>query len=70
MLPLNNNMEYCSIDKWDMNSLNIFQSHVLVSIIGDAFQASKMEDSIRGGRDLIVEALRHKVNSTYYFLNG
>ncbi|XP_029011554.1 PTB domain-containing engulfment adapter protein 1-like [Betta splendens] len=35
-------------------------SHVLVSIIGDAFQASKKEDSIKGGRDLIVEALRHK----------
>ncbi|XP_026224300.1 PTB domain-containing engulfment adapter protein 1-like [Anabas testudineus] len=48
----------------DMYHCYLFQSkkfsHVLVSIIGDAFQASKMEDSIRGGRDLIVEALRHK----------
>ncbi|KAK2897986.1 hypothetical protein Q8A73_014366 [Channa argus] len=35
-------------------------SHVLVSVIGDAFRASKKEESIRGGRDLIVEALRHK----------
>ncbi|XP_070696176.1 PTB domain-containing engulfment adapter protein 1-like [Pempheris klunzingeri] len=35
-------------------------SHVLVSVVGDAFRASKKEESIRGGRDLIVEALRHK----------
>ncbi|XP_029973670.1 PTB domain-containing engulfment adapter protein 1 [Salarias fasciatus] len=42
----------------------LFQSktfgHVLVSVIGDAFQASKKEEEVRGGRDLIVEALRHK----------
>ncbi|XP_037540322.1 PTB domain-containing engulfment adapter protein 1 [Nematolebias whitei] len=43
----------------------LFQSkkfaHVLVSVIGDAFQAAKKEEKIRrGGRDLIVEALRHK----------
>ncbi|CAB1437345.1 unnamed protein product [Pleuronectes platessa] len=35
-------------------------SHVLVSLIGDAFRASKKEESVKGGRDLIVEALRHK----------
>ncbi|XP_023259470.1 PTB domain-containing engulfment adapter protein 1-like [Seriola lalandi dorsalis] len=48
----------------DMYHCYLFQSkkfsHVLVSIIGDAFRASKKEKSIRGGRDLIVEALRHK----------
>ncbi|XP_037629310.1 PTB domain-containing engulfment adapter protein 1-like [Sebastes umbrosus] len=48
----------------DMNHCYLFQSkkfsHVLVSVIGDAFQASKKEESVRGGRDLIVEALRHK----------
>lgn len=35
-------------------------SHVLVSVIGDAFRASQKEHSVKGGRDLIVEALRHK----------
>ncbi|XP_056130992.1 PTB domain-containing engulfment adapter protein 1-like [Lampris incognitus] len=48
----------------DMYHCYLFQSkkfsHVLVSIIGDAFQASKKEVKTRGGRDLIVEALRHK----------
>ncbi|XP_071331651.1 PTB domain-containing engulfment adapter protein 1-like [Trachinotus anak] len=48
----------------DMYHCYLFQSkkfsHVLVSTIGDAFRASKKEESIRGGRDLIVEALRHK----------
>ncbi|XP_031142250.1 PTB domain-containing engulfment adapter protein 1-like [Sander lucioperca] len=48
----------------DMNHCYLFQSkkfsHVLVSVIGDVFRASKKEESIRGGRDLIVEALRHK----------
>ncbi|XP_054465886.1 PTB domain-containing engulfment adapter protein 1-like [Anoplopoma fimbria] len=48
----------------DMNHCYLFQSkkfsHVLVSVIGDAFRASKKEKSVRGGRDLIVEALRHK----------
>lgn len=39
----------------------IFQSHVLVSVIGDAFRASTKEESVRGGKDLLVEALRHKV---------
>ena len=49
----------------DMYHCYLFQSkkfaHVLVSLIGDAFRASKKE-SVRGGRDLIVEALRHKNN--------
>ncbi|XP_017266770.1 PTB domain-containing engulfment adapter protein 1-like [Kryptolebias marmoratus] len=49
----------------DMYHCYLFQSkkfaHMLVSLIGDAFQAAKKEDNIRrGGRDLIVEALRHK----------
>ncbi|XP_026188873.1 PTB domain-containing engulfment adapter protein 1 [Mastacembelus armatus] len=48
----------------DMHHCYLFQSkkfsHVLVSVIGDAFRASKKEESIMGGRDLIVEALRHK----------
>ncbi|XP_068181974.1 PTB domain-containing engulfment adapter protein 1-like isoform X2 [Antennarius striatus] len=35
-------------------------SHVLVSVIGDAFRASQKEESVTRGRDLIVEALRHK----------
>lgn len=47
----------------EVNSVATFQSHVLVSVIGDAFRASKKEQSVRGGRDLIVEALRHKVSS-------
>ncbi|XP_028308957.1 PTB domain-containing engulfment adapter protein 1 isoform X1 [Gouania willdenowi] len=33
---------------------------VLVSVIGDTFRVSKRNESVRGGRDLIVEALRHK----------
>ncbi|XP_040919967.1 PTB domain-containing engulfment adapter protein 1-like [Toxotes jaculatrix] len=48
----------------DMYHCYLFQSkkfsHVLVSVIGDAFRASKKEENTRGGRDLIVEALRHK----------
>ncbi|AWP09227.1 putative PTB domain-containing engulfment adapter protein 1-like [Scophthalmus maximus] len=48
----------------DVHHCYLFQSKkfspVLVSLIGDAFQASKKEESTRGGRDLIVEALRHK----------
>ncbi|XP_056279935.1 PTB domain-containing engulfment adapter protein 1-like [Pseudoliparis swirei] len=47
----------------DMTHCYLFQSktfsHVLVSAIGDVFKASRKED-VRGGRDLIVEALRHK----------
>ncbi|KAK0132134.1 PTB domain-containing engulfment adapter protein 1 [Merluccius polli] len=35
-------------------------SHVLVSMIGDAFRVVKKEENVRGQRDLIVEALRHK----------
>ncbi|CAJ1055403.1 PTB domain-containing engulfment adapter protein 1-like [Xyrichtys novacula] len=36
-------------------------SHVLVSLIGDSFRASKKEtNNTRGERDLKVEALRHK----------
>ncbi|KAK7884770.1 hypothetical protein WMY93_027893 [Mugilogobius chulae] len=48
----------------DMYHCYLFQSkkfsHVLVSAIGDAFRASQKESSVQGGRDLIVEALRHK----------
>nr|XP_020473572.1 PTB domain-containing engulfment adapter protein 1-like [Monopterus albus] len=48
----------------DMCHCYLFQSkmfsHVLVSVIGDAFRASTKEESIHGRRDLIVEALRHK----------
>lgn len=59
--------EITHINIENLHFLNTFQSHVLVSVIGDAFQASKKEESVRGGRDLIVEALRHKVSSTLYF---
>ncbi|XP_041656273.1 PTB domain-containing engulfment adapter protein 1-like [Cheilinus undulatus] len=48
----------------DMYHCYLFQSrkfsHVLVSLIGDAFRASKSETNTRGARDLKVEALRHK----------
>ncbi|KAG7520376.1 PTB domain-containing engulfment adapter protein 1-like [Solea senegalensis] len=48
----------------DMFHCYLFQSkkfsHVLVSVIGDALRASTQEKTTRGGRDLIVEALRHK----------
>ncbi|RVE70190.1 hypothetical protein OJAV_G00061950 [Oryzias javanicus] len=48
----------------DIYHCYLFQSkayaHVLVSAIGDVFRASKNQESVRGGRDLIVEALRHK----------
>ncbi|XP_051947796.1 PTB domain-containing engulfment adapter protein 1-like isoform X2 [Xyrauchen texanus] len=48
----------------DMFHCYIFQSkkfsHLLVSIIGDAFQACKQNESLGGDRDLVVEALRHK----------
>lgn len=48
----------------DMYHCYLFQSkkfsHVLVSVIGDAFQASVKEENVAGRRDLIVEALRHK----------
>ncbi|XP_010743941.2 PTB domain-containing engulfment adapter protein 1 [Larimichthys crocea] len=48
----------------DTHHCYLFQSkkfsHVLVSVVGDAFRASKKQESNRGGRDLIVEALRHK----------
>lgn len=50
----------------DMYHCYLFQSqkfsHVLVSVIGDAFKASQKENSVQGQgrRDLIVEALRHK----------
>ncbi|XP_066528485.1 PTB domain-containing engulfment adapter protein 1-like [Hoplias malabaricus] len=37
-------------------------SHLLVSVIGDAFRASGQRESLRGSRDLVVEALRHKNN--------
>ncbi|XP_027879753.1 PTB domain-containing engulfment adapter protein 1 isoform X2 [Xiphophorus couchianus] len=48
----------------DMYHCYLFQSQklapVLVSAIGDAFRASRKEQNVRGGRDLVVEALRHK----------
>uniref|UniRef100_A0A8C6TZ82 PID domain-containing protein n=1 Tax=Neogobius melanostomus TaxID=47308 RepID=A0A8C6TZ82_9GOBI len=48
----------------DMYHCYLFQSkkfsHVLVSVIGDAFRASQKENNVPGGRDMIVEALRHK----------
>lgn len=53
-----------------VNFIAAFQSHVLVSVIGDAFRASKKEQSVRGGRDLIVEALRHKVSSSTFTIRA
>ncbi|XP_061591051.1 PTB domain-containing engulfment adapter protein 1-like [Cololabis saira] len=48
----------------DVYHCYLFQSkkfaHVMVSAVGDIFRASKKEETVRGGRDLIVEALRHK----------
>ncbi|XP_030623632.1 PTB domain-containing engulfment adapter protein 1 [Chanos chanos] len=48
----------------DMYHCYVFQSkkfsQILVSLIGDAFQASRQIENVRGGRDLVVEALRHK----------
>uniref|UniRef100_A0A673IFA8 PTB domain-containing engulfment adapter protein 1-like n=1 Tax=Sinocyclocheilus rhinocerous TaxID=307959 RepID=A0A673IFA8_9TELE len=48
----------------DMYHCYIFQSkkfsHLLVSIIGDTFQAYKQDGNLQGDRDLVVEALRHK----------
>ncbi|XP_041802627.1 PTB domain-containing engulfment adapter protein 1-like [Chelmon rostratus] len=48
----------------DTHHCYLFQSkkfsHVLVSVIGDTFRASKQEKSVKGGQDLVVEALRHK----------
>ncbi|XP_060794551.1 PTB domain-containing engulfment adapter protein 1-like [Neoarius graeffei] len=48
----------------DSHHCYVFQStkfsHLLVSAIGEAFQASRRSDSVRGSRDLVVEALRHK----------
>ncbi|XP_015236312.1 PREDICTED: PTB domain-containing engulfment adapter protein 1-like [Cyprinodon variegatus] len=48
----------------DMYHCYLFQSQkfapVLVSLIGDAFRATKKEHNVRAGRDLVVEALRHK----------
>ncbi|XP_072553538.1 PTB domain-containing engulfment adapter protein 1-like isoform X2 [Salminus brasiliensis] len=45
----------------------IFQSkkfsHLMVSVIGDAFRASQQSTGLRGSRDLVVEALRHKIQS-------
>ncbi|KAI4882761.1 hypothetical protein NFI96_017078, partial [Prochilodus magdalenae] len=37
-------------------------SHLLVSVIGDAFRANQQSTNLRGSRDLVVEALRHKNN--------
>uniref|UniRef100_A0A8C6Q5N9 PID domain-containing protein n=1 Tax=Nothobranchius furzeri TaxID=105023 RepID=A0A8C6Q5N9_NOTFU len=52
----------------------LFQSrkfaHVLVSVIGGSFQTSPKEESSRGGRDLIVEALRHKVENVLVRMNA
>ncbi|KAJ8369932.1 hypothetical protein SKAU_G00099600 [Synaphobranchus kaupii] len=48
----------------DMNHCYLLQSkkfsHLLVSIIGDAFQACRREEGVNSHRDLVVEALRHK----------
>ncbi|XP_046724990.1 PTB domain-containing engulfment adapter protein 1-like isoform X2 [Silurus meridionalis] len=48
----------------DSSHCYVFQStkfsHLLVSVIGDVFQSSRCLDSMRGSRDLVVEALRHK----------
>ncbi|KAF5888721.1 PTB domain-containing engulfment adapter protein 1-like [Clarias magur] len=48
----------------DSHHCYIFQSskfsHLLVSVIADAFGASRRSESVRGSRDLVVEALRHK----------
>ncbi|XP_061689517.1 PTB domain-containing engulfment adapter protein 1-like [Syngnathoides biaculeatus] len=35
-------------------------AYLLVSAVGDVFRAANKEESVKGGRDLIVEALRHK----------
>ncbi|TRY81898.1 hypothetical protein DNTS_034454 [Danionella cerebrum] len=49
----------------DMYHCYIFQtkkfSHLLVSIIGETFNAQKQSESLQGDRDLVVEALRHKI---------
>ncbi|XP_027024258.1 PTB domain-containing engulfment adapter protein 1-like [Tachysurus fulvidraco] len=48
----------------DSHHCYVFQStkfsHLLASVIGDAVKASRRSDSVRGSRDLVVEALRHK----------
>ncbi|KAM9445403.1 PTB domain-containing engulfment adapter protein 1 isoform 2-T2 [Clarias gariepinus] len=48
----------------DSHHCYIFQSskfsHLLVSVIADAFRVSRRSESVRGSRDLVVEALRHK----------
>ncbi|XP_028848477.1 PTB domain-containing engulfment adapter protein 1-like [Denticeps clupeoides] len=48
----------------EMHHCYVFQSkkfsHLLVSVIGDTFQASQKFKSVKGSRDLVVEALRHK----------
>ncbi|XP_018616050.1 PTB domain-containing engulfment adapter protein 1 [Scleropages formosus] len=48
----------------DMYHCYLFQSkkfsRFVVSMIGDMFKASRMDDSVKGSRDLVVEALRHK----------
>ncbi|XP_076875009.1 PTB domain-containing engulfment adapter protein 1 isoform X2 [Brachyhypopomus gauderio] len=50
----------------DVYHCYVFQSqkfsHLLVSVVGDAFQASRQKENVRAGRDLVVEALRHKNN--------
>ncbi|XP_026881402.2 PTB domain-containing engulfment adapter protein 1-like isoform X2 [Electrophorus electricus] len=50
----------------DLYHCYVFQSqkfsHLLVSVVGDAFQASGQKQQVRAGRDLVVEALRHKNN--------
>ncbi|KAK1801603.1 hypothetical protein P4O66_022181, partial [Electrophorus voltai] len=47
----------------DLYHCYVFQSqkfsHLLVSVVGDAFQASGQKQQLRAGRDLVVEALRH-----------
>lgn len=74
-IPRNNGCAVPVLVKWDIQALVLvlmrgfswtLQSHVLVSLIGDAFQASKKQERTVGARDLIVEALRHKVSSSVW----
>lgn len=74
-IPRNNGCAVPVLVKWDIEALVLvlmhgfswtLQSHVLVSLIGDAFQASKKQERTVGARDLIVEALRHKVSSSVW----
>ncbi|KAI7794613.1 PTB domain-containing engulfment adapter protein 1, partial [Triplophysa rosa] len=48
------------VAKHPAQEVSLSLSHLLVSVIGDAFQACKQKESLGGDRDLVVEALRHK----------